>query len=76
MQWILSREGRQYRSRYTAVQDMAKRNYKMVEIQEMKELMVLHEGWQRSELLPENWLFKVVSEGFTKDKKWYSTIHS
>ena len=25
--------------------------------------------------MPNNWLFKVVCEGFTKDKKWYSTIH-
>ena len=31
------------------------------------ELMILHEGWQRSELLPQNWLFKVRCEGFTKE---------
>ena len=54
---------------------MIKKNYKKADIDEMKELMILHEGWQRSELLPQNWLFKVRCEGFTKDKKWYSTIH-
>ena len=75
MQWILNPDGRQFRSRYTAVQDMIKRKQKKVLIDQMKELMILYEGWQRSELLPENWLFKVKCEGFTKDKKWYSTIH-
>ena len=74
-QWMLSPDGCQFRSRYTAVQDMIKRKYKDRDIEEMKELMILHEGWQRSNLLPKNWLFKVVCEGFTKDKKWYSTIH-
>ena len=75
MQWILSPDGRQFRSRYTAVQDMIKRENKRRDVEEMKELMILHEGWQRSDLMPNNWLFKVVCEGFTKDKKWYSTIH-
>lgn len=74
-QWMLSPDGAQFRSRYTAVQDMIKRKYKTRDVEEMKELMILHEGWQRSNLLPKNWLFKVACEGFTKDKKWYSTIH-
>ena len=75
MQWFLSPDGLSYRSRYTAVQDMIKRKQDVEEVEHMKELMVMHEGWQRSTLLPENWLFKVKSEGFTKDKKWYSSIH-
>ena len=74
-QWMLSPDGAQFRSRYTAVQHMVKKKYKRKEIEEMKELMILHEGWQRSSLLPKNWLFKIKSEGFTKDKKWYSSIH-
>ena len=74
-QWMLSPDGAQFRSRYTAIQHMMKKNYKKEDIEEMKELMILHEGWQRSELLPENWLYKVKSEGFTKEKQWYSTIH-
>ena len=73
-QWMLSPDGAQFRSRYTAIQHMMKKNYKKEDIEEMKELMILHEGWQRSELLPENWLYKILCEGFTKDKKWYSTI--
>ena len=75
MQWFLSPDGLSYRSRYTAVQDMIKRGQDVEEVEHMKELMVMHEGWQRSTLLPENWLFKVKCEGFTKDKKWYSSIH-
>ena len=59
MQWILNPDGRQFRSRYTAVQDMIKRKQKKVLIEQMKELMIIHEGWQRSKLLPKNWLFKV-----------------
>ena len=75
MQWFLSPEGFSYRSRYTAVQDMIRKNYSVEDVEHMRELMILHEGWQRSDLLPENWLFKVKCEGFTKDKKWYSSIH-
>ena len=75
MQWFLSPEGLSYRSRYTAVQDMIKRKHSIEDIEHMRELMILHEGWQRNDLLPDNWLFKVVCEGFTKDKKWYSSIH-
>ena len=41
----------------------------------MKESMVAYEGWERHPLLPAGWLFKNVCEGFTKDKKWYSSLH-
>ena len=74
-QWMLSPEGRMYRTRYVALVDMLRRAASPQEVAAMKELMVRHEGWQASPLLPAGWLFKVKCEGWTKDKKWYSTIH-
>ena len=40
-----------------------------------KELIIKHEGWERSNLLPEEWMFKQIAKGSTKDNKWYSTLH-
>jgi len=74
-QFYLSPEGRQYRSRFVAVQDMYKRGYNLDDIEAMKQLMVEYEGWERNSLLPKGWIFKIISEGFTKDNKWYSTLH-
>ena len=40
---------------------MVKKGYPDETLMEMKESMILHEGWSATELLPSGWLFKVVS---------------
>ena len=40
-----------------------------------KELIIKHEGLKRSNLLPEGWMFKQITEGITKDNEWYTTLH-
>ena len=74
MEWILSPEGRMYRSRYVAVLDMVKKGFSEERVEEMKRSMEEHEGWERSELLPKSWMFKVIWEGITKEKEWTQTI--
>ena len=54
---------------------MFKRNYSNKDIEAMKELIIKHEGWVRSDLLPEGWMFKQIAEGITKDNEWYATLH-
>ena len=41
----------------------------------MKELIIKHKGWVRSDLLPGGWMFKQIAEGITKDNEWYATLH-
>ena len=72
---ILSPEGLSYKTRFVAIQDMYKRGYSQDEIEVMKVKMVHFENWEKNPLLPKGWMFKKISEGFTKDKKWYSTLH-
>ena len=72
---MLSPDGKQFRSRYTALLDLIKKKSKRKEVEEMKELMMKHEGWNKSDLLPTGWLYKVKSEGMGPNNKWYSTIH-
>lgn len=73
--FILSPDGYQYRSRYVALLDMFKRHKPKADIEFMKELMIEHESWERSELLPAGFLFKVVSEGYDRQNTWWSTLH-
>ena len=56
--FFLSPQNLQYRSRYVAYQDMFRRNYKRKEIEKMKTLLMKHEHWEESDLLPKGWLFK------------------
>ena len=74
-EYILSPEGLTYRSRFVAILDMFKRGCSQDDIEVMKVKMVHYENWEKSALLPAGWMFKKISEGFTKDKKWYSTLH-
>ena len=74
-EYILSPEGLTYRSRYVAILDMFKRGCSQTDIEVMKVKMVHYENWEKHSLLPAGWMFKKISEGFTKDKKWYSTLH-
>ena len=74
-EYILSPEGLPYRTRFVAIQDMFKRNFSRSDIEIMKIKMIQYEKWEKSELLPNGWMFKIISEGRTKDGKWYSSIH-
>ena len=58
-EYVLSPEGRMYRSRFVAVQDMLKRNYGEEEVAEMRDKLVQEEGWKTDHLLPVDWLYKV-----------------
>merc|ERR1719319_270829 len=58
MEWILSPEGRMYRTRYVAVLDMVKKEYSEERVEEMKRSMEEHEGWERSELLPQGRMYR------------------
>ena len=76
-QWILSpNDGKQYRSRFSAIQDMIKNKdlYTEEEIEKMRELMVVHESWIKEERLPSNWLYKITWEGQHKSKQCQSNI--
>ena len=64
-EFSLSPEELPYRTRFVAIQDMFKRNYSNKDIEAMKELIIKHEGWVRSDLLPEGWMFKQIAEGIT-----------
>ena len=74
MEWFLSPQNRMYRSRYVAIQDMIKKSYPEIKIEEMRELMIKHENWQRSEYLPHNWLIKINWEGTTNNGKWSENL--
>merc|ERR1719319_2044051 len=68
MEFILSPEGRQYRSRFVAIQDMIRKGSSVEEVQVMRTKLVEFEGWEENALLPEGWLFKVHWEGFVPHK--------
>merc|ERR1712218_527553 len=74
-EYILSPEGLTYRTRFIALVDMFKRGCSQEDIEVMKVKMVHYENWEKNSLLPAGWMFKKVSEGWTKDKKWYSPLH-
>ena len=56
-----------------ALQHLIKEGYNDADINAMKSKLE-YEGWKYDKYLPQGWMFKVVSEGFTKDNKWWSTI--
>merc|ERR1712129_159555 len=72
-EYVLFPDGLQYRSRYTAIQDMAVKKESRRDMDEMRSKMILYESWEISEHLPEDWMFKVNWEGFCKDR-WSSNI--
>ena len=57
MEWILSPEGRMYRSRVIALQDMIKNEFPEFQIEEMRRKLV-HEGWVSDKHFPDGWLIK------------------
>ena len=63
-----------YKSRFVALQDMIKNNYPADEVKTMKQKMKDYEGWGLSEYLPEQWMYKVHWEGFTKDNRYGENI--
>jgi len=71
---ILSPEGEQYRSRFNAVQNMVKKGCSLDEIDEMKD-MLIHEGWESIEFLPDGWLLKRIWEGTDAHGRIVTTIH-
>ena len=65
---LLSPNGRQFRSRMQAITALASEKGEQAELEAMREKLVIHEGWQRSSLLPANWIFKVKTCAETKEK--------
>ena len=70
VEFFLSPHNTQYKSRFSAVQDMMVRAdlYTQQEVELMKEKLISEESWQVSSLLPAGWLYKVVWEGHSKNK--------
>ena len=71
---ILSPEGQQFRSRFNAVQNMVKNGCPLDNIDQMKD-MLIHEGWETIDYLPDGWLFKRIWEGTSATGRVVSTIH-
>ena len=71
-EFFLSPHNTQYKSRFSAVQDMMVRAdlYTGEEVELMKEKLISEESWQVSSLLPPGWLYKVVWEGQNKNNIW------
>ena len=69
MQWIMSPDGNQYRSRFCAIQDMMKKTdvYSSEEVNVMKSKLIAYESWKEDERLPKSWLYKINWEGHYKD---------
>ena len=63
---IVSPENRRFKSRAMAVMEMIRRGCDSDQIDEMLSTLH-HEGWRKSELLPDRWYFKVW-EGKDKSK--------
>ena len=74
MEWFLSPQGRMYRSRFVAIQDMIRKNYSEKDVDEMRELMIKHENWRRSAYLPHNWMYKINWEGQCNNGKWSDNL--
>jgi len=55
---LISPEGVSFPCRRAALEHMAREGWGMEEVEEMRELAVEHEGWQRSKHLPHGWIFK------------------
>ena len=63
-----------YRSRFVALQDMIKRQYRKEEVVEMRQLLMQEEQWQADLLLPLDWLYKVKWSGMDENRKWSENI--
>ena len=75
MEFIMSPNGVQYKSRFVAIQDMVNSPefYSKENVAAMKEKLIAHESWQISEFLPEGWLFKIAWEGHARTKMTLQT---
>ena len=67
--FVLSPNGRQFRSRMQAITELASEKGDQAELEALREKMVEHEGWQRSNLLPANWIFKVKTSAAAREEK-------
>ena len=66
---VLSPSGRQFRSVLQAVTTLSSERVEGVNLEEMREKLVEHEGWKRSSLLPSNWIFKVKLKASDTEEK-------
>ena len=57
--FVLSPDGRQFRSRLQAIVALAPEKSYQEDLAWMREKLLEHEGWQTSSLLPAHWIFKV-----------------
>ena len=71
---IMSTEGKAYRSRLYAVQDLLRRGESGEVVESLRRGMVAEEGWTANALLPPGWLFKVAWEGFLEGGRWSQNI--
>jgi len=74
MEYILSPEGEQFKTRFSAIQNMFKTNVDPLVIEEMREKLTF-EGWERIALLPTGWMFKRAWEGTDTRGRMLSNTH-
>ena len=64
MQFILSPDGaRQFTSRSDALGMMILQEFSEDDLERMREGMVREGGWERTDLLPPGWLYRIISSG-------------
>ena len=74
MEYILSPEGEQFKTRFAAIQNMFKNNADPYIIEQMKSKLTF-EGWETIALLPEGWMFKRAWEGTDTRGRQISNTH-
>ena len=74
LEFILSADGVQFKSRFEALQYMFANKYKQEEVEELrKRLLMSNEKWKVHNLLPKDWIFKWVGDNAKRDKSASST---
>ena len=74
VEFILSADGIQFKSRFEALHFMMNNKYKKEQVEELrKRLLISDEKWKKHELLPTDWIWKWNGEGMGKEKNPSST---
>ena len=74
VEFILSADGVQFKSRFEALHYMLANKYKQEEVDELrKKLLISNEKWRTHNLLPKDWILKWVGDNAKRDKSASST---
>ena len=74
VEFILSKDKVQFKSRFEALHYMIANKYKQEEVDELrKRLLLSNEKWKSHKLLPKDWIFKWIGDNAKRDKAANST---